>query len=444
MEDAHPKEKDASGIDNNVLTPEEIVKEAPATAAIMSSVGPDSTTVKLAGEAPLESKADKPTDLPGTYPETPAADLDKQVSINPLPAAPGAVNPIKLAPGEKVPDTIAGEDINSHVKLDPESYEKADTLPSGFGLPPVGKNTIPESSLPIVGAGDDVTVSSVGPGATTVGLAGQVPLEPKVPAVVKESQEKAGVDPEASAVPEEVKEKSEVESELLKKVPEVPSTSEGTSGKGAEKSETDKTVVATVAATITGVGAAALATAVATKDKAVEQVNAAVPQVTAAATDAAKSLPEPVKQILPVPAQEAISTSTKEAIGQEVSPEVPAEVKQSIQEAGKSPEAAANTEAVEEKKAVEAELLKEVKPVAAVGESSKKPEETTEAVKKPETNGTETTTTKAPETPAKPSSSKAPEAKVPDSPATVEKKKKNRLSVIFSKLKHKVSSKDKA
>lgn len=96
----------------------------------MSSVGPESTTAALAAGVPLESeKEHKPSGLPGTFPETPAADLNKEFSINPLPAAPGAVNPISLAPGEKIPDQIHTESTNSNVKLDAESYEKADTLP---------------------------------------------------------------------------------------------------------------------------------------------------------------------------------------------------------------------------------------------------------------------------------------------------------------------------
>ena len=99
---------------------------------------------------------------------------------------------------------------------------------------------------------------------------------------------------------EEVKEKEKVEDELLSKVPEVPSTSEGTAGKGTEKSETDKTILETVTATVAGLGAAAVATAVATKDKVTEQATTATTQATDAATDAAKQLPEPVKSALPV------------------------------------------------------------------------------------------------------------------------------------------------
>lgn len=126
-----PKETDESGNENNVLTPERIVTEAPAASHIMSSAAPDSTTAALAAGAPIEpaSKDYKTEGLPGLYPETPAADLNKQFSINPLPAAPGAVNPISLAPGEKIPEQYTTESATSNVRLDPESYEKADTLP---------------------------------------------------------------------------------------------------------------------------------------------------------------------------------------------------------------------------------------------------------------------------------------------------------------------------
>lgn len=144
-----PKETDGSGNDNNVLTAERIVSEAPATTAIMSSVAPVATTAALAADAPLEEKAEtvvttengvkdekveKSEELPGTFPETPAAEPSDEGSfgVNPLPAAPGAVNPIKLAPGEKIPEDIATQDTASNVKLDPESYEKSDTLPGTY------------------------------------------------------------------------------------------------------------------------------------------------------------------------------------------------------------------------------------------------------------------------------------------------------------------------
>jgi len=85
-----------------------------------------------------------------------------------------------------------------------------------------------------------------------------------------------------------------------------------------------------------------------------------------------------------------------------------------------------------------------VKPVAEFGESSAKEEP------KPETNGGEAVAPQEPTTPAKPAAPAAAETITPSSstkpaasPATTEKKKKNRLSAMFSKFKGKVGGKDK-
>lgn len=433
----------------------------------MNSVGAESTTGQLAKDVPLEKDRNteaetKPEGLPGTFPETPADELNQPIGISPLPAAAGAVNPIKLAPGEPVPKDLQAADLHSNVKLDPESYEKSDALPgvdlSAATLSPVAGTMIPESSLPM-GNGSP-HINSVSANSTTAALAAQVPKEPKVPEVVKESQDKAGVDPEASGIASEVADKGQVEEELKEKVPEAPSTSEGTAGKGTEKSEGDKSLLETAAAAAAGIGATVAAVAVATKDKAVEQT------------------PDSVKEKLPVSVQDAIGTNTKETKIEEVSPEVPTEVKDSIVEAGKGPEAAGNTAAVEENKAVEAELLKEVKPVEAVsdapkaeaiGDASKTQEapkvveppaaakdvpETQEAPKVVEPPATakdvpETSTPvngaengagpSAPTTPAK--STKTSEPATPGSTKS-DQKKKNRVSGFFGKLKAKISHKD--
>ncbi|KAI1778377.1 carbohydrate-binding module family 48 protein [Hypoxylon cercidicola] len=436
-----PKEVDESGNENNVLTPDRIITEAPATAAMFSSAAPDSTTAALAAAVPLEEKKD--AELPGTFPETPAAELDSggDFSVNPLPATDGALNPITLAPGEKIPESLAGQSTTGNVKLDPESYEKSDALPGG--VPGI--------------------LSSAAPESTTAALAAGAPLEPKVPEVVKESQDKANVDPEASGIAEEVEEKAAVEKELLDKVKEAPSTSEGTAGEGTEKTEnvvTPGEAAASVAAAATAVGGAALAGAVAAKDAAVEKATDAATAAQAAVAEAATNLPESVKEQLPESVQNAIGSTEKEEVREEVSPEVPAEVKESIAEAGKAPEAAANTEAVEEKKVVEAELLKEVKPVD--GEKEELKSKTAELKDKvtepagessavtippaaePTAEPTATNGTKAAEpveveqaSPAAPSSSTKPAS----SPATTEKKKKNRLSAMFGKVKSKLSSK---
>lgn len=381
VNESSPKEADLEGNVNNFITPADILTSDPA-AAFISTVTPQSTTAKMASEQPIDKPEGTatPSDVPGGFPITPSTELDKSISVNPLPAAAGAVNPIKLAPGEEVP-AVGIESTNEHVKLDKESYEKSDALPGvdATELPPVTSNMIPESSLPVVAA-QDAHISTINPGATTVGLAAQVPLEAaKVPEVVKESQEKAGVEPEAAADPKEVVEKAQVEEELKEKVTEAPSTSEGTAGVGTEKSEADNTdTLAAVAAAAATTGAAVVAAVVAASDSAVEAATPVVNDTVAAAADAAnKNLPDSVKENLPAPIQETLASheaAVKEETREEVSPEVPAEVKESITEAGKSPEAAANTAAVEEKKEVEAELLKEVKAVPAVDET--KAEET--------------------------------------------------------------------
>ncbi|KAF6835445.1 hypothetical protein CPLU01_04316 [Colletotrichum plurivorum] len=484
----------------------------------MNTVTPESTTAALAKDVPLEKKEDDlpkatPSDIPGGFPATPANELEKTFGVDPIPAQDVTAEPIKVEAGEPLPPSVKAGDINEHVKLDKEGYEDSSALPGlskeETTLPPVTANTIPESSLPIASAAD-VTINSAAPTSTTAALAAEVPVETKkaeVPEVVKESQEQAHAEPEASGNPEAVQEKAVVEDELLEKVPTAPSTSEGTAGFGTQKSENAGTIAATAATA----GGIAVAAAVAAKDAIAEATAPAVNQAAVAATDAAAQLPEPVKESLPAPVQEAVGAQTKEETREEVAPEVPAVVKEAITESGQSPEAAANTEAVVEKKEVEAELLKEVKTVPAVGEQVEKPKAEAEAIKEEvkegdkskteavkdevketkeevkegdkskteaikeeakvakeevkdvvtkdepkETNGTTngnvngTTETKEPEAPATPAkaASSVPESttpsstvKPPGSPTATEKKKKNRISAFFGKLKSKVHSK---
>jgi hypothetical protein len=374
---------------NNVLHPKDLTPH-PA-GHTMSSAAPIATTAGLAGQVPKEGSEAATKDLPGSFPETPATEpssfgvnpipatdgpgnpiklapgekvpdpstftsntisstVDKgepELSVNPIPATAGAGNPIHLAPGEKVPDpsTISGNTINSTVTTDKESYENgagASILPnttsdkgaeSGmFGVPPISKGMIPESSLPM-GAGSaseadpGVTVQSASPTSTTALLAGQVPKESHgVPEVVTESQKEAHVDPEASASTEAVQEKSAVEEELKKKVPEEPATTESGLSTGA--------ITGAVTGGVAAAGAAAVGLAAFAKDKATTATSSAgLPDVGA----------------------------------------VPAVVKESIAKAHVSPEASANPEAVKEKGAMEAELEKKIKPTNATGEPAPAP-----------------------------------------------------------------------
>ena len=110
-------------------------------------------------------------------------------------------------------------------------------------------------------------------------------------------------------------------------------------------------VVGAAAAT----GAAVVAASVAAKDTFADKAGPAANDVTTAAADAAnKILPDSVKQRLPESAQTYVTGQTKGDPREKVSPEVPSEVKQSLAEAGQSPEAATNSSAVAEKKEVEA------------------------------------------------------------------------------------------
>ncbi|POR37456.1 Uncharacterized protein TPAR_02342 [Tolypocladium paradoxum] len=432
---AHEADKD--GNVNNFLTGADLTPSLGS--AFINTVTPESSTVAMAGKknnkkqapkqaadadtapapaeaAPVEAREDTatPSNVPGGFPVTPAnEEEDKVFGVSPLPAAPGAVNPVHLLPGEKIPESIAAQDISEHVKLDKASYEKSDALPGAeTELPPVSKNLIPESSLPM-GNGEDVTINTVGAGATTTALAGQVPLEPKAPEVVKESQDQTGAAREASAVASEVQDKAKVE--------EAPG-----------------------------------------KDTLAEKAGPAVNDVTTAATDAAKkNLPHAVKQQLPESAQNGLTAGqTKEDPREKVSPEVPSEVKQSFAEAGESPEAAANTAAVVEKKEVESELLKEVKPAPAVDDVEPTEAKTTEAAEtkapeaEPEAATTEAVKAGAAEPETVPAAAAAANVNVngaeskpaesnnkPAQPSAVEKKKKSRLSTFFGRIREKLSDK---
>lgn len=178
--------------------------------AAFSSTAPGSTTAELAKNAPFEQRAN----VPGTFPATPGLE---NVSINPIPASSGTGNPISLKPGEKVPhpSTFNPNTIQSTARTDQAGYEQdaSHSLTGGqakgagestaAAAPPTSKNLIPESSLPMgegsQGASDPVTIQSAAPTSTTAALAAGVPLESK------KHQANGGVGSPASEVPDVVK-----------------------------------------------------------------------------------------------------------------------------------------------------------------------------------------------------------------------------------------------
>ena len=399
---------------------------------------------------------------PGGFPETPASELDdKVISINPLPATEGLGNPIKLAPGEKVPESITTQDINKNVKLDKESYEKSDAMPGVVGGAAaagtgVAASRIPESGGLAMGGTtnvNDPTISSAAAGSTTAALAGQVPKEStKVPEVVKESQDKANVSPEASAVPSEVREKNRVEQELKDKVPKAPATTEGTAGVGVERKENTGAIAGAAAAT----GGAAIAAGTVAVSKFSDNANPAAQDAKKSALDTANNnLPAAVKDKLPESAQNALSPADKTAQLDKVSPEVPKQVKESLAEANKAPEAAASTAAVEDKKKVESELIRDVKTAPAIDDTHKT--ESKAATANKTTDATKTTESKADDKTGTGSkvedAKKAAASKVDDAKKAVDSKtgsdakangeakdgkKKGGLSRLLSKIKSKL------
>ncbi|OJJ51454.1 hypothetical protein ASPZODRAFT_156333 [Penicilliopsis zonata CBS 506.65] len=387
--DSHAYEEDDGHNNiNNVLFPKDIKKYTPQ-AAVMSGVAPGSTTAALAAAVPKESEKNitaaedgahtlssvapgsttaelaknvplvQNEGLPGTFPETPAKEAET-FSVNPLPATNGIGNPIRLTPGESVPaaGNITSNTVQSTVRTDKAAYEQDASAPfaagaaplasqtdengSAFAVPPVSKNMIPESSLPIGGNTENmtdpgVTIQSAAPTSTTAVLAAAVPLESRrqaegeapvseVPAVVKNSMAEAHEPAEAAASHEAVSEKKEVEQELLAKTG------------GAEGEAPVSEVPAVV------------------KNSMVE---AHVPAEAAASYEAVSEKKEVEQELL---------AKTGGAGGEAPVSAVPAVVQDSIAEAHRSPEAAANQEAVREKTATEEELRSKVSPSEAVGQ----------------------------------------------------------------------------
>lgn len=338
--------------------------------------------------------------------EPKAEEPEETVSVAPIPATAGPGNPIHLEPGEKVPDasTLTSNTIDSTVRTDAASYEKSDALPPQLGpvvmtpeaereakggmfaLPPLTGPVIPESSLPMETVTKDeqdtgVTIQSAAPTSTTAALAGQVPLEPRVPAAVTESQQEAHAPAEASANPEAVEDKRDVEEELKQKVPEQPATTESNAAADnvpAAVAESQEKAHAPSEAT-------ANAEAVSEKKTVEEELKEKVPEqpATLESGAAAENVPATVvesQEKAHVPNEAAANPEAvedkkemEEELKQKVPEQpatvadVPATVKLSQREAHESPEASANPEAVNEKQAVEAELLKKVpeQPAAA-------------------------------------------------------------------------------
>jgi hypothetical protein len=334
---------------------------------------------------------------------------------NPIHLAPGEKVPDA--------STFTSNTVDSTAKMDESSYEKSDALPplsftpqaerdakgGMFGLPPVMGNMIPESSLPmgadaVTERDTGYTIQSSAPHSTTAELAGQVPKEPRgVPETVTESQKEAHVEPEASANAEAVQEKKEMEQELKETVPEAPAAadnsytsilSDKTGAATSVLSDKAGVAAATVAAGATA-GAGLFASAIYNakekaadttvlnspstaiynaKEKAAEATGLngpstttadEVPGIVAESQNVAHAEPEAAANPQAVAEksameQELLSEIPKSNANTTTADEVPGVVAESQNAAHVEPEAAANSEAVAEKSALEQELLSQV------------------------------------------------------------------------------------
>ncbi|MCJ1381888.1 hypothetical protein MMC17_005000 [Xylographa soralifera] len=400
-----PQETDSANNTNNVLLPEQITKSQPPASH--------------SGAAAMAS-----SHVPGSFPETPAAERtgftdtdaapdntakigeesEQAFGVSPLPATSGIGNPVQTKPGDSVPhpSSFTNNTITSAVSTDKESYERGSGAPQlpdvitpqkerdakgggMFGLPELSGGMIPESSLPMGGSSSaekdpGYTIQSSGPQTSTAELAGKVPLEPRgVPEIVQESQAEAGFAPEATANKEALEEKAAMEQELEKKVPEEPATAQGTStanGGTTDKKATSDGEIAGMAAGGAGATAAVAAAAgyasrglPASVQQSIDQMNkgtaidSSVPDVVQESIAKAHVAPEAAASSGMVQEKSAMEAELLQKIPTEISgnkAHVPNIVQESMAQAQFMPEAASSPEMVQEKSAMEAELLKKV------------------------------------------------------------------------------------
>jgi hypothetical protein len=375
-----PSEINSNTVDSTVTTSKEGYEQDAST---VFPVAAAAAGVGIAGAAGVGADA---------HEEKSEAD---SFGVNPIPASSGIGNPISVPAGEKIPEqsSFNPNTVESTATTSKEVYEAdaSAALPapavvagatgvgaaadSALSVPETSKNMIPESSLPMGGEVKDTTdtgpfVSSAAANSTSSYLASTVPLEPKREAEVVDEEE----DEAPSAT-------------LSGPAPTIPQMVQESLSEAHQSPE-------------------AAASAEAVSEKALVE-NELLSKVKS--TDAAG---EPA----PSPAAEGTSSAPVSSVASNV----PAVVKDSISQAHQPAEAAAAQEVVNEKRDVESELLREVKPTDAAGEpaptaaaatSETAPKATSEAALGGATSASDAPTQAAPYeavTPAKDTTTEAP------------------------------------
>jgi hypothetical protein len=231
------------------------------------------------------------------------------------------------APAVAIPEIVSESQREAHVS--PEAASSPEVVAEKRAMESELLSEIPKSNE----TGEHAP-SLAAATITTAPAALSEDVAREVPDIVAESQHEAHVSPEASANSEAVAEKSAVESELLEKLPRTD-----------EAGEPAPVITAATTETAPGLGAPGYAAA--------GLAATGLAATGLAATGLAKT-----------------GTAAPAALSETVSRDVPDVVAESQKEAHVSPEAATNDEAVAEKRAMETQLLNEVKATEASGKSA--------------------------------------------------------------------------
>lgn len=389
---------------------------------MISGITPQSTTAALAGQVPKESERGQdtstPSDLPGSFPETPgpkesqlgqdtdtgASDLPgsfpetpgpnemSEFGVNPIPASSGVGNPVNLQPGEKVPEpsTINDNTISSTARDDTSLAKAPEKEESVFGVSP-----LPATS----GIGNPVQLQ---PGEnvpdpstfTNNTIQSNVKLDrksyetgqeaPQLPNVVTPASERKGGMFSLPGITDNMIPESSLPMGGGSSSEQDPSFTIQSAGQGSTTAALAANVpleprgvpeVVQESQQEAGVDAEASGNREAVKEKSAmeKELESRVPQEPAtsegtgdaasgAGGGAAGSMPS---HGLPISIQQSINEMNQRTA---IAPTVPDVVQESITESNQSPEAAASKDMVQEKANVEAELLKGLKLEESAGE----------------------------------------------------------------------------
>ncbi|KAF1354654.1 hypothetical protein BDV97DRAFT_87804 [Delphinella strobiligena] len=376
------QEQDHQGIYNNILTPDEL-KSAPSSHSFLSSAAPTSTTAAMAGEVPIhKNDREERDEVPGAFPETPANELNQfnvdpipATSSNPIPGGAGASNPIKLAPGESVPhpSTYTTNTVDSTVSHDATNHKRGSMLDEAHGTRGTQITHPAEEAERALG---------VAPLPATAGIGNPIKLAPGEPvpdpstftnntlhSTVGDMRSESGAPQLPPFTPGTT---AEANGDSMFALPEygtaegsfIPESSlpMGTAAGAGHAASSQRDTGATISSVAPESTTAALAAKVPIRAR-------GVPEVVIESEQAAHQSPEAAAYTEPVEQKSAVEEELMskvpeargiEAVGQGNAEGVPATVTESQHRADVDPEAASSPVAVGDKAAVEEELKQKV------------------------------------------------------------------------------------